>query len=179
MEILQVAGGQLGGGAVQAVQASLLLVPAAPSRPPGPCLVRAWQLVPGGGAEDGISLDSAALEDTAAGLRFDISHAVRAWGWRPRLNLGLGLASTSGCPPLAASLNITTAQGAARGKRSPGRRRLRRRRRKRKKRDKLCRKKAMKVDLNTLEGFDFIYLPRHFNAGLCSGHCPPRYKPLR
>ena len=176
-------GGQLGGGAVQAVQAvqaSLLLVPAAPSLQPGPCLVRAWQLVAGGGAEDGISLDSAALEDTAApSLRLDISHAVRAWGWRPRLNLGLGLASTSGCPPLAASLNITTAQGAARGKRSPGRRRLRRRRRKRKKRDKLCRKKAMKVDLNTLEGFDFIYLPRHFNAGLCSGHCPPRYKPLR
>ena len=178
-------GGQLGGGAVQAslllsrpVQASLLLAPAAP-RPPGPCLVRAWQLVPGGGAEDGISLDSAALEDAAAGLSLDISHAVRAWGGRPRLNLGLGLASSPGCPPLAPSLNITTAQGAARGKRSPGHRRLRRRRKKRRKRDKLCRKKAMKVDLNALEGFDFIYLPRHFNAGLCSGQCPPRYKPLR
>ena len=36
----------------------------------------------------------------------------------------------------------------------------------------------MKVKLDDLEGFDFIYMPREFDASLCRGMCPPRYRPM-
>ena len=36
----------------------------------------------------------------------------------------------------------------------------------------------MKVKFEDLEGFNFIYMPKEFDASFCRGKCPPRYRPM-
>ena len=131
-----------------------------------------------GNDDQGISLDSVSLkrEVKEININLDISHAVQAWSLRPRLNKGLKL-NLNGCTNLEflkEDVDIIFSEANVRQKRSPKRHRLRRIRKPRKKRS-LCRRKTMKVDLTKLRGFDFIFMPKHFNAAMCSGKCPPRY----
>ena len=41
-----------------------------------------------------------------------------------------------------------------------------------------CCKDNMIVNFDEMEGFEFIVEPRQFNAYMCRGRCPARYKPL-
>jgi len=134
-----------------------------------------------GNDDQGIALDSVSLNGEAKLMKvnLDISHAVQAWSLRPRLNKGLKL-DLKGCKNveiIQEDVDIIFTEAKIRHKRSPKRHRLRRHRKSRKTRS-LCRRKSMRVDLTKLKGFDFIFLPKHFNAAMCSGKCPPRYKPL-
>ena len=140
------------------------------------CKISIMQVV--GNNDQGIALDSVSLEGEAKemNLLLDISHAVQAWSLRPRLNLGLTL-DLKGCTNvriLREDLDIIFTEAHVRHKRSPKRHRLRGNKRLRKRRG-LCRRKTMRVDLTKLRGFDFIFMPKHFNAAMCSGKCPPRF----
>lgn len=129
--------------------------------------------------DQGIALDSVSLNGKAKEIDviLDISHAVQAWSLRPKLNKGLKLALT-GCKNIKIfkeGIDIVFTKTHVRHKRSPKRHRSRGIRRSRK---NLCKRKIMKVSLTKLGGFDFIFMPKKFNAAMCSGKCPPRYKPL-
>lgn len=126
--------------------------------------------------DQGIALDSVSLNGKAKEIDviLDISHAVQAWSLRPKLNKGLKLALT-GCKNIKIfkeGIDIVFTKTHVRHKRSPKRHRSRGIRRSRK---NLCKRKIMKVSLTKLGGFDFIFMPKKFNAAMCSGKCPPRY----
>ncbi len=126
--------------------------------------------------EQGIALDTVSLNGEAKEMNvfLDVSHAVQAWSLRPKLNKGLKLA-LNGCKNikiLKEGIDIVFTETHVRHKRSLKRHRSRGIRRSRK---KLCKRKTMKVALTKLGGFDFIFMPKKFNAAMCSGKCPPRY----
>ena len=143
------------------------------------CEVTAIQVV---NEIDGITLDTVTSSDTLDSddeireVKLDITHAVQAWVLNPATNQGIMLIS-DGCevslPDLnrdRAEIHLVMEQVKRRQKRSQGR--------KKKNHPKKCRKRAMKVSFGDLEGFDFIYMPREFDASLCRGKCPPRYRPM-
>ena len=126
--------------------------------------------------DQGIALDTVSLNGEAKEMNvlLDISHAVQAWSLRPKLNKGLKLTLTD-CQNIKIfkeGIDIVFTETHVRHKRSPKRHRSRGIRRSRK---NLCKRKTMKVSLTKLGGFDFIFMPKKFNAAMCSGKCPPRY----
>ena len=137
------------------------------------CKISIIQIV--GIDDQGIALDTVSLngESKEMDVILDISHAVQAWSLRPKLNNGLKLALT-GCKNikiLKEGIDIVFTETHVRHKRSLKRHRSRGIRRSRK---KLCKRKTMKVALTKLGGFEFIFMPKKFNAAMCSGKCPPR-----
>ena len=142
---------------------------------PHQCRVTVTQLI---ADDDGIVLDTASIENNIVDL--DISHAVQAWSWDASDRNILKL-QFQNCPRNTETIfNIKYSKPKQRrSKRSlHTSSRLNQKHKHRKtRRRKLCRKKTMEVDLDKLGGFDFIVMPRYFNAALCSGKCPPRYKP--
>lgn len=142
------------------------------------CKISILQVV--GTDDQGITLDSVILNGEAKEMSvLDISHAVQAWSLNPRLNKGLKIVF-KGCKKIQIfkeDIDIIFTEIHVRHKRSPKRHRLSDIKISRKRRN-LCRRKRMKVDLPKIGGFDFIFMPKKFNAAMCSGKCPPRYKPL-
>ena len=133
-----------------------------------------------GRLDSGISLDTVTIsrDDEERKGCLDITHAAQAWSLWPRLNRGLKL-KFEGCQSIEITktdLEIISTETLVRHKRSTRSKKLLKTKRTRKKRRRrnLCRRQAMRVDRSKLAGFDFIFMPRHFNAAMCSGICSPR-----
>ena len=139
------------------------------------CKISILQVV--GTDDQVITLDSVSLNGEAKEVSvLDVSHAVQAWSLNPRLNKGLKI-DFKGCKKIQIfkeDIDIIFTETNVRHKRSPKRHRLNKIKISRKRRH-LCRRKRMKVDLTKIGGFDFIFMPKKFNAATCSGKCPPRY----
>lgn len=134
----------------------------------GECKVTAVQAVDG---SDGITLDTVTSSDDKIVI-LDITHAVQAWVLDDSSNKGVVLVS-EGCKVTSgdtAEIHLLVEQVKSRQKRSQERRR--------KKQPKKCRIRPMNVRFEDLAGFDFIYMPREFDASFCKGKCPPRYQPM-
>jgi len=108
-------------------------------------------------------------------IELDLSHAFQSWILKPQTNKGIHLIS-EGCEvissdtKLSVHLDLMQLKGRPRQKRSQ--------QKPTKKHPKTCGKRQMKIKFEDLEGFDFIYMPREFDASFCKGRCPPRYKPM-
>ena len=140
-----------------------------------PCKLSVIQMLNG---EDGVMLDSSIQYENAIDL--DVTHAIQAWSLKPKKKSQEILKlQYSGCGSgeVEKRLHLQYFTPSSRVKRSQRSQRLNHRHQGRRRRKHLCRRKVMGVDLDDLGGFDFIVMPRYFNAALCSGKCPARFKP--